>query len=117
MQASIRIMFFSFCSNRAGNDDLLGDAYEFLMRNFAQQSGKSKGQFYTPSEVSRVIAKVIGIDHKKISSEDDPFHRFAGFEEMWKLKFGKILLIRDILKESLDYLRTFFMGQESLRVF
>jgi len=50
-----------FSKNRAEHDDILGDAYEYLMRHFAQESGKSKGQFYTPSEVSRVIAKVIGI--------------------------------------------------------
>lgn len=50
-----------FSSNRAENDDILGDAYEYLMRHFATESGKSKGQFYTPSEVSRIIAKVIGI--------------------------------------------------------
>lgn len=50
-----------FSGNRAENDDILGDAYEYLMRHFATESGKSKGQFYTPSEVSRVIAKVIGI--------------------------------------------------------
>ncbi len=53
-----------FSDNRAENDDILGDAYEYLMRHFATQSGKSKGQFYTPSEVSRVIAKVIGISPK-----------------------------------------------------
>ena len=51
-----------FTNNRAGGDDILGDAYEFLMRKFAQDSGKSKGQFYTPGEVSRIMAKVIGID-------------------------------------------------------
>jgi type I restriction enzyme M protein len=50
-----------FSKNRADHDDILGDAYEYLMRHFASQSGKSKGQFYTPSEVSRIIAKVIGI--------------------------------------------------------
>jgi type I restriction enzyme M protein len=50
-----------FSQNHAEHDDLLGDAYEYLMRHFATESGKSKGQFYTPSEVSRVIAKVIGI--------------------------------------------------------
>lgn len=48
-------------ANRAEGDDLLGDAYEYLMRHFATESGKSKGQFYTPSEVSRILAKVIGI--------------------------------------------------------
>ena len=50
-----------FSHNRAEHDDILGDAYEYLMRHFASESGKSKGQFYTPSEVSRTIAKVIGI--------------------------------------------------------
>ncbi len=50
-----------FRANRAGGDDLLGDAYEYLMRNFATESGKSKGQFYTPAEVSRVMAKVVGV--------------------------------------------------------
>ncbi|CAK2222337.1 type I restriction enzyme M protein [Vibrio crassostreae] len=47
--------------NRADGDDLLGDAYEYLMRHFATESGKSKGQFYTPSEVSQILAKVVGI--------------------------------------------------------
>ncbi len=51
----------NFAKNRAEHDDILGDAYEYLMRHFASESGKSKGQFYTPSEVSRVIAQVIGI--------------------------------------------------------
>ncbi|AHE98080.1 HsdM family class I SAM-dependent methyltransferase [Thioalkalivibrio paradoxus] len=51
----------NFARNRAEHDDILGDAYEYLMRHFAQESGKSKGQFYTPSEVSRIMAQVIGI--------------------------------------------------------
>ena len=50
-----------FRRSRAEGDDLLGDAYEYLMRHFATESGKSKGQFYTPAEVSRVLAKVVGI--------------------------------------------------------
>ena len=50
-----------FRNNRAGGDDLLGDAYEYLMRHFATESGKSKGQFYTPAEVSRIMAQVIGL--------------------------------------------------------
>lgn len=50
-----------FSKNRAEDDDLIGDAYEYLMRKFATESGKSKGQFYTPAEVSRILAKVIGI--------------------------------------------------------
>src|SRR5713101_7028206 len=50
-----------FSKNRAEGDDLLGDAYEYLMKHFAVESGKSKGQFYTPAEVSRIIAQVIGV--------------------------------------------------------
>ncbi|MDW9362527.1 SAM-dependent DNA methyltransferase [Sinorhizobium meliloti] len=52
----------NFSRNRADGDDILGDAYEYLMRNFATESGKSKGQFYTPAEVSRVIASVAGVN-------------------------------------------------------
>jgi type I restriction enzyme M protein len=51
----------NFGGNRAEGDDLLGDAYEYLMRHFATESGKSKGQFYTPSEVSRIMAMVIDL--------------------------------------------------------
>ena len=54
-----------FSKNRAADDDLIGDAYEYLMKNFATESGKSKGQFYTPAEVSRVMAKVIGLNRAK----------------------------------------------------
>ena len=50
-----------FKKNRASGDDIIGDAYEYFMMKFAQESGKSKGQFYTPSEVSRVISRLIGI--------------------------------------------------------
>lgn len=53
-----------FRGSRAEGDDLLGDAYEYLMRHFATESGKSKGQFYTPAEVSRILAKVVGIGTK-----------------------------------------------------
>lgn len=53
----------NFGKNRADGDDIIGDAYEYLMRNFATESGKSKGQFYTPAEVSRILAKVVGIEH------------------------------------------------------
>ena len=57
-----------FSKNRADGDDILGDAYEYLMRHFATESGKSKGQFYTPAEVSRIMAKVIGIHDAKTSN-------------------------------------------------
>ena len=59
----------NFSKNRADGDDILGDAYEYLMRHFATESGKSMGQFYTPAEVSRVMAKVIGIDKAKSQTQ------------------------------------------------
>lgn len=56
-----------FSKNRADGDDILGDAYEYLMRHFATESGKSKGQFYTPAEVSRIMSKIIGINNSNSS--------------------------------------------------
>jgi type I restriction enzyme M protein len=58
-----------FRKNRAGGDDIIGDAYEYLMKNFASESGKSKGQFYTPAEVSRIMSKVIGISGATVASQ------------------------------------------------
>jgi type I restriction enzyme M protein len=58
-----------FRKNRACGDDIIGDAYEYLMKNFASESGKSKGQFYTPAEVSRIMAKVIGISGATVASQ------------------------------------------------
>jgi len=75
-----------FSKNRAEGDDLLGDAYEYLMKHFAVESGKSKGQFYTPAEVSRIIAKVI--DAKKATGKMqtvyDPAKRPKAFPLMAK---------------------------------
>lgn len=59
----------NFGKNKAEGDDLLGDAYEYLMKHFAVESGKSKGQFYTPAEVSRIIAKVIDAENAKDNTQ------------------------------------------------
>ena len=59
----------NFRKNRAEGDDILGDAYEYLMRHFATESGKSKGQFYTPAEVSRIMSKVVGINKARSQSQ------------------------------------------------
>src|SRR5450755_3461446 len=67
-----------FSQNRAEHDDILGDAYEYLMRHFATESGKSKGQFYTPSEVSRVIAKVIGISPQNTKASTTAYDPTCG---------------------------------------
>ncbi|RVY21917.1 type I restriction-modification system subunit M [Helicobacter pylori] len=64
----------SLGAHGALDDDLLGDAYEYLMRHFASESGKSKGQFYTPSEVSLLLSLLLGIDEntKQYKSIYDP---------------------------------------------
>ncbi len=67
-----------FSRNRAEHDDILGDAYEYLMRHFATESGKSKGQFYTPAEVSRVIAKVIGISPRNTKGSTTAYDPTCG---------------------------------------
>src|SRR5258708_1813804 len=67
-----------FSKNRADGDDLLGDAYEYLMRHFATESGKSKGQFYTPAEVSRVIARILGIRNAKTSNDTTVYDPTCG---------------------------------------
>src|SRR6266850_841253 len=67
-----------FSQNRAEHDDILGDAYEYLMRHFATESGKSKGQFYTPAEVSRVIAQILGIRDAKTSNDTTVYDPTCG---------------------------------------
>lgn len=67
-----------FSKNRAEGDDILGDAYEYLMRHFAAESGKSKGQFYTPAEVSRVMAQIIGIRGPKTNNRTTVYDPTCG---------------------------------------
>ena len=67
-----------FSRNRADHDDILGDAYEYLMRHFATESGKSKGQFYTPAEVSRVIAQAIGISPRNTKASTTAYDPTCG---------------------------------------
>ncbi|WP_175745303.1 type I restriction-modification system subunit M [Burkholderia ambifaria] len=67
-----------FSKNRADGDDILGDAYEYLMQHFATESGKSKGQFYTPAEVSRVVAQVLGIGTAKTTANTTVYDPTCG---------------------------------------
>jgi type I restriction enzyme M protein len=67
-----------FSKNRADGDDILGDAYEYLMRHFATESGKSKGQFYTPAEVSRIMAQILGIKHAKTGANTTVYDPTCG---------------------------------------
>ena len=67
-----------FSKNIAEGDDILGDAYEYLMRHFATESGKSKGQFYTPAEVSRVMSKIVGITYQNSSPSTEVYDPTCG---------------------------------------
>ena len=67
-----------FSKNRAEGDDILGDAYEYLMRHFATESGKSKGQFYTPAEVSRIMAQILGIREAETTSKTTVYDPTCG---------------------------------------
>ncbi|MEO9256818.1 MAG: type I restriction-modification system subunit M, partial [Crocinitomicaceae bacterium] len=89
----------NFKNNRAEDDDILGDAYEFLMRHFATESGKSKGQFYTPAEVSRILARVIDVD-----KADKP--SFTAYDPTC----GSASLLMKVLEESPNGLTIY--GQE-----
>ena len=92
-----------FSKNKVEGDDIIGDAYEYLMRNFASESGKSKGQFYTPAEVSRILAKIIGIDNMY---DPDKIHpeklTFSNYDEdavkKCNVEWGDIFLTRSSLK-------------------
>src|SRR3954463_14787722 len=67
-----------FSKNRAEGDDILGDAYEYLMRHFATESGKSKAQFSPPAEVSRVIAQIIGIRQARTTNDTTVYDPTCG---------------------------------------
>ena len=83
-----------FRANRAEGDDLLGDAYEYLMRHFATESGKSTGQFYTSAEVSRIIAQVVGIGRQTKPSDSiddwDGEHRWYGAPSVGNANFFRV---------------------------
>ena len=94
-----------FSQNRADGDDLLGDAYEYLMRHFATESGKSKGQFYTPSEVSRIMAQVLGIRNTQTNNDTTVYDPTCGS--------GSLLLkIGDEAKRGKNQYRS---GNETIR--
>ena len=52
--------------------DVLGDAYEYLIAQFASGAGKKAGEFYTPQQVSKILAKIVTTDKKKLRTAYDP---------------------------------------------
>lgn len=54
------------------DSDVLGDAYEYLIGQFASGAGKKAGEFYTPQQVSKILAKVVTVGKKRIKNVYDP---------------------------------------------
>ena len=52
--------------------DILGDAYEYLISQFASSAGKKAGEFYTPQEVSKILAKIVTLGKNKLRNVYDP---------------------------------------------
>ena len=90
-----------FSNNRADDNDVLGDAYEYLMKKFASEAGKSKGQFYTPSEVSRVMAKILKINQ----STKSPI-------EIYDMACGSGSLLIKAGNEAKEGTKVYLYGQE-----
>lgn len=82
------------------NNDLFGDAYEYLMTMYASNAGKSGGEFFTPQEVSALLAKIVIGDKTSINKVYDP----ACGSGSLLLKFAKVL--------GKDKVRQGFFGQE-----
>lgn len=53
-------------------NDILGDAYEYLISQFASDAGKKAGEFYTPQEVSKILAKLVTVGKNRLKSVYDP---------------------------------------------
>ena len=54
------------------DSDILGDAYEYLIAQFASGAGRKGGEFYTPQQVSKILAKIVTLDKPRIKSAYDP---------------------------------------------
>ncbi len=80
--------------------DVFGDAYEFLMRMYASNAGKSGGEFYTPQEVSELLAEITTVGKTEVNKVYDP----ACGSGSLLLKFAKVL--------GKENIRQGFFGQE-----
>ena len=61
-----------FGADEATQIDVLGDAYEYMISQFAAGAGKKAGEFYTPQEVSRILAEIVTIGHNRLRNVYDP---------------------------------------------
>ena len=84
----------------ANSIDLFGDAYEYLMQMYASSAGKSGGEFYTPQEVSELLARITVVGKTEVNKVYDP----ACGSGSLLLNFAKVL--------GHDKVRQGFFGQE-----
>lgn len=61
-----------FGADEATQIDILGDAYEYMISQFAAGAGKKAGEFYTPQEVSQILAEIVTIGHTRLRNVYDP---------------------------------------------
>lgn len=61
-----------FGADEATQIDILGDAYEYMISQFAAGAGKKAGEFYTPQEVSRILAEIVTLGHARLRNVYDP---------------------------------------------
>ena len=61
-----------FGADEATQIDILGDAYEYMISQFAAGAGKKAGEFYTPQEVSQILAEIVSIGHTRLRNVYDP---------------------------------------------
>ena len=61
-----------FVADEATQIDILGDAYEYMISQFAAGAGKKAGEFYTPQEVSRILAEIVTLGHNRLRNVYDP---------------------------------------------
>ncbi|KRN02245.1 site-specific DNA-methyltransferase (adenine-specific) [Levilactobacillus senmaizukei DSM 21775 = NBRC 103853] len=95
----------TFDYNDEAGHDILGDVYEYLIAKFAGNSGKKAGEFYTPHEVSKVLARLATLDVQSGSSQFSVYDPTMGSGSL-------LLTVQEALNEQGDHDRVHFHGQE-----
>ncbi|WEV42426.1 type I restriction-modification system subunit M [Bifidobacterium sp. ESL0682] len=100
----------------AQGHDLLGDVYEYLISEFASDSGKKAGEFYTPHEVSRVLARLVTFkDAEALNKNENPLWNSARNFSLYDPTMGSGSLLLTVQKElpaRTEFASTVFYGQE-----
>ncbi|MFC6295900.1 type I restriction-modification system subunit M [Lactiplantibacillus daoliensis] len=95
----------NFDYNDKDGHDILGDVYEYLIAKFAGNSGKKAGEFYTPHQVSKILASLVALDVKDDGSQFTVYDPAMGSGSL-------LLTVQEALKENGYKRRVHFHGQE-----